>query len=146
MVTETNRLKRDAIVRINVLLSIGSAMFRVVAGSKNRIIASIALRCRAQGRLVRFHNRNRQFIKQRISSLPPILFAGIASLWMTTAAAQSHTIYLLPQFLFTEANVNAPYETTLAAAWADVQASGYCGGGFCYSCSANHSMRARMMA
>ena len=55
---------------------------------------------------------------------------------VTAALAQSHTIYLLPQFLYKQADNNVlPYETTLAAAWADVQASGYCGGGYCYSYS-----------
>jgi len=68
--------------RIDVLLRMGSATFRVALKSNDKSLNGIVQRpCR------------RLWLSQ-------ILLAGIAALWGTTAVAQSHTVYVQPLFLY----------------------------------------------
>jgi YD repeat-containing protein len=87
-------------------------------------------------------DRSRIVVARRPRRLISILILSLGvvlALWGTTASAQSHTIYLLPQFLFDAPDLPSgptPYETTVPAAWADVQATGGCrSDGNCYTYS-----------
>jgi RHS repeat-associated protein len=116
-------------IRICALLSTGIAVFRTAVESNDtaaRRQASESLQPRGLGARIQ--------LKIRVLSFP-ILFLGVlAALWGTTAAAQSHTIYLLPSFVYNDGNIPTPYETTLPAAWSDVQgARDYCTDGTCYT-------------
>jgi RHS repeat-associated protein len=60
-----------------------------------------------------------------------LLLAVCAVVWGTTASAQ-YTIYVEPIFLYNN-NDNSPFRTSVAAAWADQQATDYCTASYCYS-------------
>jgi YD repeat-containing protein len=119
--------------KITVLPSIGAAMFRGVVGSNNRIIGFPAVRGQARGPCLPERIAHQHSSKRRMSSLPPLLLAGIASLWMMAASAQqSQTLYVEPMFLFRDPNIVTQFETSPSAALADVQAArGGCSGSSC---------------
>jgi hypothetical protein len=64
----------------------------------------------------------RNSVKRRMLSMSRILFAGIAALWGITAAAQSHTIYVEPLFVYEAWNNPTFASTSIAAVFANAAA------------------------
>jgi hypothetical protein len=67
----------------------------------------------------------------RISLILSMILGLLGALWGPAALAQSHKIYVEPQWLYNSGNFPTPIRTTLAASWADVQAEAFCSGQNC---------------
>jgi RHS repeat-associated protein len=70
--------------------------------------------------------------KYRLPTSRFVLAAALSLLWAVPAGAQ-YTIYVEPIFLYHNSGSGSPYSTSIAAAWAAQQATGYCSGGYCVS-------------
>jgi hypothetical protein len=115
-------------IKISILLLLGAVI----------LLAAVRDAC-LRARWLSNRQRDREWIKSRkLSLVTRLIGCAILSLWSLGAAAQYHTIYLAPTFVYNEGYFDppTPYETSLSAAFADViSAAGGCHGSYCYSFS-----------
>ena len=96
-------------------------------GQGEYLVTAIVLVARVRCALLTsgfFLARLRAGLPRALTAMPLRLSVAIALLFVAPGMAQAGTysIYTNPVFLYNDANIPTPLETTLSAAWADVQA------------------------
>jgi RHS repeat-associated protein len=103
--------------RISRLSSTGLSVLRAAVDSIQNIV-----RRRASEPVASEGSGARNLGEGRVFSFPLFLLGAVASLWVTTATAQSHTIYVEPVWIYSGGPYQPYYSASLSAVFANTQA------------------------